>query len=1532
MVTKTVTGTTSITGGITFTNEGTITTTTSATLDFGALLLADGSSITGPGIVRLLNGNLGFEPNAITSLGAGATLNLTGTAILSGTGTFGGAGRFDWSGGTIAGNLTIDTDSTMLIRGGAVKLLRGNNAGTAGILNIADGAAVEWSDSGNLEFQDQATINNGGLFTAKNSQNLAYVSGNQGRFNNLAGGTFTKESGGTTFVTGGLRFANSGTVHASTPDAILDFQLLEAANGGTFTGAGIHRVTGLIEIAGTTNLATGTVMELAGGTLQGTGAFAGNGHLSWISGTILGSPTIASGSTMLIGGNGSKLLQGNNSGTNGILNIESGASVIWTGSGNIAMQDFAIIRNNGVFDSRDDHSFNYAGGSAPLFSNLSGGKLLKSGGSGGTAFGGSIAVENAGTVQAVSGTLAFNSGYTQTGGLTRLNGGAIATGGTIALQGGTLTGVGIIVGNVTNAATIEPGNNGTGILSITGNYSQTNTGRLSVEIGGTAAGTGFDQLAVGSTTTLGGTLNIAYAAGFTPDEDQQFQVVASTNNPGLFASITGETALSQSAGAAGLTLLTSVTSPDLLLTSDNGVTATTPGSQLSYTLNYRNDSPQAADGVQLTQTLPAGSTFNAAASTSGWVETTAGSGVFRLFIGTLAGGAAGTATFAVVVDSIAAAGREQLTSTASIADDGDNGADPTPANNSAIDSDILTAAPDLVLVKTDQHTATTPGSILSYTLDYRNDGNQDATGVILTETLPAGTRFNAAASSQGWIETAPGSGIFTLNKGTLGGGMAGSAIFAVTVDTPALAGRDLILAGASIADDGTNGSDTAPANNLATDSNILDAAPDLQLSKSNNVTVTTPGSPLSYTLNYRNDGDQGATGVRLTETLPLGTTFNAAASTPGWVETAPGVFTLEVGALAGGGANGSATFAINVNATVASGLDTLSSSATISDDGTNGAEPTPANNTATDIDTLDAAPELAVTSSDALTTTTPGSLVTYTIAYRNDGNQDAKGVVLTKLLPAGTTFNPAASTPGWSESVPGVFTLNVDALAAGGTGGGAIFAVTVNAPAPAGLDVISSTAIIGDDGQNGADPVPANNAAPDLKISVSDAAGVAKRGGTTRYTLTYNNQGNQDASGVFLFETLPANSTFNSAQSSPGWVETAPNSGVYRFEIGNLAAGAAGGTATFAIKLAQTLPAGFLGLAPTASIDDDRANGVDPDGFNNTAAIITPIYQGVYIVAPGVGVPRGATPVVRVFDIASGNQSFAFSAYESTYRGGVRLAVGDFNGDGVDDIITSTRLGTGRIRIFDGVDGEQLAGPFGELNAFSGRAARGAFVASGDVNGDGRDDLIVGSGRGGGTVQVYDGLTAQLLNTYTPFGSKFKGGVRVAVGDVDGNGTEDIVLSQGDSGSRVQVYSGATTTVLHDFKAAPKSHRTGIFVAAADIDGDGKADIIAGRDIRSAAIVESFSGVDHHSISRIVAFGQAYRNGVRVAATDVNFDGIADIIATSGTKGGSQVKIFDGRSGSELPGFSAFPDFPDVSLFAAATTRVPSVAAVGILP
>ena len=713
----------------------------------------------------------------------------------------------------------------------------------------------------------------------------------------------------------------------------------------------------------------------------------------------------------------------------------------------------------------------------------------------------------------------------------------------------------------------------------------------------------------------------------------------------------------QSATTNGCFTALNAATVDYSLTKSDGGTSVAPGGTVPYTLTYANNGDVAGSGVVLTETVPANTTFNAGASTAGWSCTpnnNAGSTCTRAVGNVAAHSSPQSAIFAVTVANPVAAGVMQISNTASIADNGANGADPTPGNNSASDTTPIVAAPHLSLAKSDGGASVGPGGTVAYTLTYANSGNRGASGVVLTETVPANTTFNSGASTAGWT-CAPNNNAgstCTLAIGTLASGAGNQATFAVTAVSPLLAGVMQINNTASVTDDGTNGTDPAPPANTASDTTPVTGSPDLRLTKDDGNTTSAPGNTIAYTLTYSNSGNRGASGVVITETVPANTTFNAGASTAGWSCTpnnnAGATCTFAVGTLAAGAGNQSATFAVTVANPLPAGVTQISNSASIGDDGTNGVDSAPANNNASDATPISgAAPDLTLAKSDGGATVAPNGTISYTLTYANAGNIGTTGVVITETIPANTTFNAGASTAGWSctpnNNAGATCTLAIGALAGASGNQTATFAVTVSGALPAGVTQISNSASIADDGANGADSTPANNsasdttpisgAAPDLTLAKSDGGATVAPSGTVSYTLTYANAGTIGANGVAITETVPTNTTFNAGASTAGWSCTPNNNAgsTCTLALGALVAGSGNQTATFAVTVAASLPAGVTQISNSASIADDGANGTDPSPANNTASDTTPVTGGpdltLSIADNPSSAPSGATVV-----------------------------------------------------------------------------------------------------------------------------------------------------------------------------------------------------------------------------------------------------------------------------------------------------------------
>ena len=301
----------------------------------------------------------------------------------------------------------------------------------------------------------------------------------------------------------------------------------------------------------------------------------------------------------------------------------------------------------------------------------------------------------------------------------------------------------------------------------------------------------------------------------------------------------------------------------------------------------------------------------------------------------------------MLVDSTVPAAVEQIENTAEVTEDGQEFDPLAPVEPSTDDDQEITplnASPSLELEKSDGGIAVAPGQSYHYTLSYANAGNQDATMVVLTETVPDYTTFSATRSLPSvWscVGTTPGS-VCTIDLGTLPAGASATARFGLLADYPALAGVDVVDNSATLSDDGLNGGGDVSA----TDNTPVIAAPDLVVTKESATRVIRRvGDEVAYTITYTNVGDQDATGVVLQETVPLGATYLAGRSDARWScadgDVAGTVCSLSLGSL-GVGEEAAVEFALTV---IEEPEDrNIVNVVGISDDGLNGPDQNPNNN------------------------------------------------------------------------------------------------------------------------------------------------------------------------------------------------------------------------------------------------------------------------------------------------------------------------------------------------------------------------------------------------------------------------------------------------------------------------------------------------------------------------------------------------------------------------------------------------------------
>ncbi|MCZ7544391.1 MAG: DUF11 domain-containing protein [Anaerolineae bacterium] len=236
-------------------------------------------------------------------------------------------------------------------------------------------------------------------------------------------------------------------------------------------------------------------------------------------------------------------------------------------------------------------------------------------------------------------------------------------------------------------------------------------------------------------------------------------------------------------------------------------TAPDEGQAISYTVTVTNNGPEDATSVTVTDQLPAGVTYTGHSTTQGTY--TSGTGVWN--VGTLANSASVTLTLNATVNT--GTGGSTITNTATRTTSSPT--DPTAGNDSD-DAAMTVNVPqaNLSLTKTDSPDPILVGNNLMYTITVNNAGPDAATGVTVTDTLPANVTLISLTPSQG---TCVGTTAITCNLGTINSGA--NATIAIGVATQAqgvLSNTALVTA---------DQDDPAPGNNSDTETTTVYAGP-----------------------------------------------------------------------------------------------------------------------------------------------------------------------------------------------------------------------------------------------------------------------------------------------------------------------------------------------------------------------------------------------------------------------------------------------------------------------------------------------------------------------------------------------------------------------------------------------------------------------------------------------------------------------------------------------------------------------------------
>ena len=725
---------------------------------------------------------------------------------------------------------------------------------------------------------------------------------------------------------------------------------------------------------------------------------------------------------------------------------------------------------------------------------------------------------------------------------------------------------------------------------------------------GTASGTG--SISQTASIPSGGSITYTYVVNVPSSHTGNF---VNTATAATASGITDPTPANNSAADTD----TPVRIADLAVTNTDGKTTYTPGTTNTYTFVVTNSGPSDAQGSSIVNTLPTGVTGTwTAVFAGGATGTASGTGSINQTASIPSGGSI-TYTYVVNVPS-SYTGNFVNTGSATTAT---GITDPTPANNSATDTDTPVLSADLQVTNTDGKTTYTPGTTNTYTFVVTNAGPSDAPGSTVTNTLPTGlTGTWTAVFAGGATGTASGTGSISQTVGL----PSGSTItYTYVVSVPSSYTGNVVNTG-SVAT-ATGITDPTPGNNSATDTDTPDRRADLVVTNTDGKTTYTPGTTNTYTFVVSNSGPSDAPGSSITNTLPTGVTGTwTAVYAGGATGTASGSGSISQTADIPSGGSITYTYVVNVPSSFTGNFVNTGSATTA----TGITDPTPANNTAVDTDTPNRIADLAVTNTDGKTTYTPGTTNTYTFVVTNDGPSDAPGSTITNTLPTGVTGTWTAVYAGGATgtaSGSGSISQTVDIP----SGGSVTYTYVVNVPSSYTGNFVNTATAATATGIT--DPTPANNSATDtdtpvriadLVVTNTDGKTTYTPGTTNTYTFVVTNNGPSNAPGSSIVNTLPTGVTGTwTAVYAGGATGTASGSG----SISQTVDIPSGGSVTYTYVV--NVPAGFTGdfantgTATTATgiTDSNTANNTatDTDTQNSIADLAVTYTDGKTTYTPG---------------------------------------------------------------------------------------------------------------------------------------------------------------------------------------------------------------------------------------------------------------------------------------------------------------------------
>ena len=614
-----------------------------------------------------------------------------------------------------------------------------------------------------------------------------------------------------------------------------------------------------------------------------------------------------------------------------------------------------------------------------------------------------------------------------------------------------------------------------------------------------------------------------------------------------------------------------------------------------FTITVENKGPSDATGITVEDDLPPGLTFVSANASQGSYN----SGTDTWTVGNIDSGDDATLTLTAKATQVT-----PVINMARVMTHDQPDKDSTPGNNNAAEDDQASVSVqaqqiDLRLWKIVDNATPNVGTNVVYTLGINNDGPSDATGVQVKDVLPAGLTFVSANAGQGSYDD--NTGLWTV--GDIGNGDGATLDITVTVTQPGTIDNTAQVSAADQPD-----FDSTPNNNVASEDDqdfvsVTGQLIDLELTKTVSEDMPNLNTNVTYTITVANKGPSNATGVKVKDELPTGVQY-VSQSGDGSYDDNTGLWTI--GAI---NANDDATIDIVVKVTQTGAINNV---AQVSAADQPDSDSTPNNNDGSEDDQDNASLgalliDLKVEKNVNKTEANVGTNVVFTITVNNSGPSKATGVEVLDVLPAGLSFVSATATEGAYNSGDGKWTVGdlpkdeTETLTLTATVTQPGLLTNTAQVSAADQPDIDSTPNNNDGSEDDQDDASVTGLQIDLELTKTvDNASPAPNGNVV-FTITVENKGPSDATGVAVKDILPAGLQYVAESESQGDY----NDGNGIWTVGNIANGA-DATLTLVAKYTatqQVVNTAEVSAADQPDVDSTPNNDDDTEDDQASAAV-----------------------------------------------------------------------------------------------------------------------------------------------------------------------------------------------------------------------------------------------------------------------------------------------------------------------------------------